>query len=210
MLANKLSPFFLLSGLLAVAACGDDDDLFSDPSGGSGGAGVTSSSTTGGQGGSSGGACVDFGDACTACEVSACEAEYCACYGQADCGLYAQCVFDCPAGDNACYQVCNTRYPDAITTAVLLNDCAAEACPTECAGYPLLELDACERCSYEQCEATMNACLAMPSCTSLLACLSDCTDTACQDQCYAAHPDALAEGYAVGTCILGQCSAECS
>lgn len=199
-----------LSVPLAVVACGNDDQLFSASEGAGGGAASRSSTTTAGQGGSSsGGACVDFGDACTACEVTACEESYCACYGQSDCGLYAQCTFACETDDIDCYQACNAQYPNAITNAVLLNDCAAKACPAECAGYPLIELDACERCSYSRCETTMNACLSKASCTSLLACLAECDGTACQEQCYAAHPDAGTEGYAVGTCIVQQCGAEC-
>jgi len=208
MLVTVARAALLFVPIFLFACGGSEGELFDD--GGSGGASETTnaSSTTTGQGGAAA-VCVDFGDACTACEVEACEESYCACYGEADCGLYAQCTFACPDGDLDCYQGCNSQYPAAITKAVLLNDCAAAACPVACQDYPLLTLDGCERCSYERCEPTMNACLAKPACTALLACLGGCSSSSCQDQCYAEHPAALPEGYAVGTCIQQQCGAEC-
>jgi hypothetical protein len=197
-------------------ACGDDFSTFSDDpaEGGSGGAG----NAAGGAGGStsstgdggSGPMCVDFGDACTACERQACEDTFCECYGNTDCGLYAACTFECEAGDYECYQVCNTQHPAGITDAVLLNDCAADACPTECEGYPLIALTDCERCTYESCESQMNTCLANPDCTDLVFCLQDCgVDMACQNGCYAEFPGGISDATPVGTCAQTNCQSAC-
>lgn len=189
----------------AAAACSRGDDAAFDDDAGSGGGGRSSTST-----GNENGACVDFGDPCTACEIEACEASFCACYGNTDCSLYAACTFACPDGDLACFQACNTQYPNAISDAVLLNDCAADACPGECADYPLIELTGCQRCTYESCESAMNTCLANPACTELLFCVDECgADTGCQNACYATYPAGLADATPVGMCAQSQCATAC-
>ena len=155
-------------------------------------------------------ACVDFGEPCSACEIVACEDRYCECYGNVDCGLYASCVIDCAPDDAMCLQACNTAYPDGITDAVLLNDCAATSCPQECAAFNLYELDPCESCLYLECETAMNACLAVPECTALLFCLADCGGSmSCQNTCYATYPGGIEPATPVGTCSSQNCAGEC-
>lgn len=192
----------LFLALFGAAACGNEFTSFDED--------VTESEGED-DGGESGPACVDFGDACTACERTACEASFCECYGNVDCGLYADCTFACADWDWECYQACNTAHPNGISDAVLLNDCAADSCEAECAGYPLIELTPCQQCTYESCETQMNSCLANPACTELVFCINDCFgDTSCQESCYATHPGGVTDMGPVGQCAINSCAAECS
>ncbi|MCA9624231.1 MAG: hypothetical protein KC731_34640, partial [Myxococcales bacterium] len=144
------------------------------------------------------------------CELAACEARYCECYGNVDCGLYASCALECMPNDADCLQACNTAHPDGITDAVLLNDCAAKSCPTECAAFPLYDLTPCQICLYESCEPAMNACLAIPDCAALLFCLADCMgDGTCETGCYGTYPGGFDAVVPVGTCSMQSCTAEC-
>jgi hypothetical protein len=212
--------------LFAVAAllvgCGDDNPSFG--SGGSsqggsssqGGASQGGSTSQGGSGGTAtgtggGAACVDFGEPCSACEIEACEDRYCECYGNVDCGLYASCAIDCDPGDAECLQACNTAYPDGITDAVLLNDCAATSCSSECEQFELYELTPCQTCLYEECESAMNDCLAVPDCSALLFCLADCEGSVtCQNTCYATYPNGIEPATPVGTCSSQNCASACA
>lgn len=103
----------LTAGVL-LAACGSADDPgFGDDSrgdDGSGGATETGSSTGGGA------ACVDLGEPCSACEVAACEARYCACYEKVECGLYAGCALECGKG---LFEELRARYPDEFSPGQL-------------------------------------------------------------------------------------------
>jgi hypothetical protein len=192
----------------AAAACGDEFTEFDNDAVSDGGAGGATSNGTSAEGG--GPVCVDFGDACSACELSVCEQRFCDCYGNADCGLYASCTFECELWDYDCYQACNTKHPEGITDAVLLNDCAYDACASECSDYPLIELTACERCTYDKCEAQMNTCLANPVCTDLVLCVQACgADTECQNACSATFPTGLGDATPVASCAQSQCSSSC-
>jgi hypothetical protein len=154
--------------------------------------------------------CVDAGESCSECELEACEAEYCECYASVECGLYASCIVACPVGDAGCYQTCATAYPDGITGGVLLNHCAATACATPCAAYPLFELTACQLCLYQSCEPAMNACLANPECSALLVCLNGCAgDTECTNGCYATYPGGVDDVTPVGACAQSSCNTPC-
>lgn len=215
--------------LAAGSGCGTDDGgaLFASSHGsatiGSGGAGGGDEGQGGGETGGvptggdtstttgAGPACADLGEACSTCELDACPELYCACHGNADCGLYASCVFACETGDAACLQACNTAHPDGITDAVRLNDCAANACPSACADYPLLKLTPCQRCLYASCEAAMNTCLADAPCTAILFCLDGCQgDALCENGCYAQHAAGLGKASAVGACAQASCTGACS
>lgn len=218
-----MSRAYLLIAIAAgLLACGDDNPTFGD--GGGGATSTTGGGGTGGDGGTASGtggtasgvgaggmaACVDFGEPCSACELVACEDRYCECYGNADCGLYASCVIDCASGDTQCLQDCNTAYPDGITDAVLLNDCAATSCPQQCAAFDLYELDPCETCLYENCETAMNGCLAVPDCTALLFCIAECgDDMGCQNGCAATYPGGIEKATPVGSCSNQNCGSEC-
>jgi hypothetical protein len=209
-------PFILC--LLATVACGGDDPSFGGgggtaSTGGSGGtaSGTATGSGAGGAGGQGGGAaCIDFGEPCSACELAACSDRYCACYDNLDCGLYASCAVECAQNDTACLQACNSAYPNGISDAVLLNDCAATSCPSECADFALYELNACQTCLYDSCAPAMNGCLSVPDCAGLLFCLDGCAgDGMCENGCYATYPGGVEAAVPVGSCSMQSCAAEC-
>ncbi len=205
-----------LASTAIVVGCDKEFTQFADEPAGTAHVGGNGGSNSGGSnsGGSSsdggGATCVDFGDACSACEVSACEQSFCECYGNADCALYASCVLACDLTDGACLQDCNTQYPDGITDVVLLNDCAANACADECSEYPLLALTDCQQCTYESCEPQMNACLANPDCANVLFCVDECAgDMQCFEGCYAKYPGGLTDAAEVGACNKDNCLSTC-
>ena len=117
---------------------------------------------------------------------------------------------ECAQGDAACLQACNTANPNGITDAVLLNDCAATSCASECADFALYQLTPCQTCLYESCEEAMNTCLAIPDCASLLFCLDECAgDAVCENGCYATYPAGIDPAVPVGTCATTTCGAAC-
>jgi hypothetical protein len=180
--------------------------------GGSGGAGTggeattstTSSSSSTGQGG---GTCADFGDPCTQCELAECPTEYCGCYDNAECGQLALCIAGCGANDAACKQGCWTDHEGGISDGALLVHCAGTTCAEACPGAE--PLAPCGVCLYGNCPAVMNTCIANAECVALLACLAQCPSTGCENQCYANHPDGLADAADVGECAQAECAAEC-
>lgn len=151
--------------------------------------------------------CPDIGEPCTICESTQCPDEYCGCYDNGSCVLLAQCAAKCEIGDEACYQVCWTQYPDGISDAGLLTHCAATICPDECGPY--MPLTPCQLCLYGECADAMNVCIANPECTALLQCLDACEDPGCENTCYTAHPDGLADSGPVGECAQVACTQEC-
>jgi hypothetical protein len=197
--------------VLVAAAC-SDEDLFetgdqTSSNASSGGATASSASNSGsGSGGQA--ACVDLGDACTKCELSACPDRYCACYGNVSCGLLASCALACPVNDYACWQACYEMHPDGISDGALLVHCAATECPMGCPGY--VPLDPCSLCLYEKCPSQMNKCVANADCSLTLVCLQGCNgDELCNNDCYAMYPNGLSDVGAVGTCSVDNCSDVC-
>lgn len=176
-------------------------------------------SEDGGEEGSSGGmpwpgepACVDYGEPCTECEMAVCPDLFCDCYGNPDCGLLAQCVLACPAGDIGCQTGCATAFPAGTSTSALLADCAAVNCTDQCAALGTIPppLTECERCVYGECGLEMDACFAVGGCPELLVCVDECLgDAICQSGCAALYPAALAAAQTVGNCSLAYCSAPC-
>ena len=111
--------------MLARMSCAPHDSL-ERPSG-----------TRAGQGGDAA-VCVDFGDACTACQVA-----YCYCYGQADCGLYAQMLFRLLCSRSMAVSDAATRVVSPPMSACLakpactdllgcLGSCASVSCQEQC------------------------------------------------------------------------------
>jgi hypothetical protein len=174
--------------------------------GGAGGAstgtaGAASSSSTGS------GTCVGLGDPCTECEATECQQQYCACAKNADCVQLAGCGSSCAPNDATCLQACWTASPNGIADGALLVDCAAEKCAAGCPG--LTTLTPCQECLYQQCPGAMNTCVANAQCSLLLYCVASCTEPACQDACYAQHPEGLDDAGPVGACARMHCSATC-
>lgn len=152
--------------------------------------------------------CSDVGDPCTICESTTCPAEYCGCYDNGSCLLLAQCVAGCAVDDTACAQACWTQYPDGISDGALLTHCAATLCAEACGRY--VPLTPCQLCLYTECAEAMNVCIANPECTALLQCLDACEAPGCENTCYIAHPDGLADSGPVGRCAQEACVTQCA
>lgn len=101
--------------------------------------GTTAASTTGG------GTCDDIGTCqdgdmdttndCVSCSFDAdCATEYGTCGANPDCVGLNNCYADCPDGDDACLDGCDTQFPDGGTDLNALVVCAiCTACPNSCA-----------------------------------------------------------------------------
>jgi hypothetical protein len=153
--------------------------------------------------------CPSFGDTCTTCASMDCGSAYCACYGNLQCLQLEQCFQGCAPGNTGCFQTCLTAHKDGISSAYLLGDCAATACPTACptAGMPL---SACQRCAFVSCQVQMNDCYADAECLALFACIKPCGgDMTCIQQCEAAHPGGLQDVQAVSFCAKNFCPTVC-
>ncbi len=118
----------------------------------------------------------------------ACPDYWCNCVGNPDCSALFQCFQGCSM-DPDCSQGCLQQFPNGISDAVLITDCAADPCGDFCpnAGDPISE---CEECLYNGCTAEMNACVSQPDCTGLWQCIGNCPqfDLTCQQDCYASFP----------------------
>lgn len=224
----------LLALAAAASACGST--VTSESSGGSsstttagtssggstggastGGSGVAGSSTGGGSGGGltggggtgGGEVCPGYGDACTECLSTGCAATYCACYDEAHCFGYLQCLGTCMMGDAACAQSCATVHEPGISVAILVADCASTTCDADCQFGKAL--NDCQKCLYTACATEMNACIADAECLSLVQCLQACpaADPACVQACVTAHPDGVAKAQAAGDCRKSECAGTC-
>ena len=182
-----------------------------------GGSGVAGSSTGGGSGGGltggggtgGGEVCPGYGDACTECLSTGCAATYCACYDEAHCFGYLQCLGTCMMGDAACAQSCATVHEPGISVAILVADCASTTCDADCQFGKAL--NDCQKCLYTACATEMNACIADAECLSLVQCLQACpaADPACVQACVTAHPDGVAKAQAAGDCRKSECAGTC-
>jgi len=175
---------------------------------GSGGAGA-SGVGPGGAGGEGGGGCASLGDPCTDCLSSQCQAVYCNCLSNAQCGALVQCFGQCMMGDQACNQACLTAHEDGISDAYVLGDCSGTVCMGSCKGGNSLK--PCGLCLFTKCEPVMNQCLANPDCTALIQCLQACdgSDPTCPSTCAAQFPGGTTDAQAVGTCKNQSCASEC-
>jgi hypothetical protein len=208
----------VLLELLVAMGC-QEDPLAADDPGSEGATEVDGADEDSGEEASTGAAplpgqpvCVDYGEPCTECEMQACPELFCECYGNPDCGLLAQCVLACPAGDATCQAACATTFPAGTSTSALLADCAAVDCSDECAALGTIPppLTACERCVYDECGPQMDACFAVGGCPELLVCINACVgDAICQSGCAALYPAALAAATTVGNCSVAHCSEPC-
>lgn len=178
-------------------------------SGGNGG-----SVANGGAGPGSGGAggspmiCPGFGDACTGCLSTSCSQTYCDCHGNPDCVQLALCFDGCTAGNQACYQGCDTSHANGISPFYLVENCGAGACMTQCAGA--VALTACEVCTFTNCSTETNACLADSGCHAIENCISLCTDDTCRQACFTGHTQgSVNKGNALVQCALTSCPNAC-
>jgi hypothetical protein len=149
---------------------------------------------------------------CGQCVAEACPDLWCNCVSNGDCLDLYGCTFQCPEGqgNDECLQDCLTAFPDGISDAILVNDCAAGPCESQCpqAGD---ELSPCEECMYSTCPDAMNTCLANPECLDLFACLSACdpNDLSCHQGCYNQYPDGIEDLEDVIDCTSGPCADPC-
>jgi hypothetical protein len=117
------------------------------------------------------------------------------------------CVSNC-SGDTGCEAECRYSFPDGISDAALLMQCAVVACGVECPG--LTELPACNVCLFESCPERMNACLGIADCAALVECGQACGgDGACLQGCFDAHPDTAILGSEVVDCVCANCLLSC-
>lgn len=193
-------------GSTGGASTGGSGVAGSSTGGGSGG-GLTGGGGTGGAGG--GEVCPGYGDACTECLSTGCAATYCACYDEAHCFGYLQCLGTCMMGDAACAQSCATVHEPGISVAILVADCASTTCDADCQFGKAL--NDCQKCLYTACATEMNACIADAECLSLVQCLQACpaADPACVQACVTAHPDGVAKAQAAGDCRKSECAGTC-
>jgi hypothetical protein len=154
------------------------------------------------------GACPNPTDVCTQCVSTFCTAQYCGCYDTTDCPSLVLCVAQCTFGDLICAQNCWTAFPAGISDGFLLGDCSTQFCSGLCPPAPTLT--PCSRCSFAQCELDMNNCLAVPVCSALINCVTNCAgNAACRTQCYNTYPQGSALGQAVESCVATRCVGQC-
>lgn len=172
----------------------------------------TSTSTSTGTSSTSTGSvvCSAFGQ-CPDCVSQACPEVWCDCVGNVQCSQIFQCTADC-AGDAACLQGCMAMYPDGISVAILVNDCASTTCADSCPNAHGDPLDPCETCLYSTCPEAMNACLSEPECLTLWSCLTACgqNDLSCHNDCYNAHPDGIPPLEGILDCSTMSCGDSCN
>lgn len=205
--------------LLAAAGCHEDEPTAGEPEGSSGAAedsadddSENAEDSSGGEVPSAGPVCVDYGEPCTECEMAACPDLFCDCYGNAECGLIAQCVLACPEDDVTCQAGCAAAFPSGTSTSALLADCAAVNCLDACSALGTIPppLDACERCVYAECGTQMNACFGVRECPTLIVCVTACgNDLGCQAGCAGLYPAAVAAATTVGDCSVARCNEVC-
>jgi hypothetical protein len=212
-------------GIAAGSGCGEQftagqgGATTSVPTTGTSGSGTSSSVTTtttpvggsgaGGAGGNGvgGSECFAYDDVCAECTFGACHEVYCACQSNGACAMLSFCVSNCE-GDLACEADCRYSFPDGISDAALLMQCAVVSCPIECPGLTLLP--ECNVCLFESCPERMNACLGSEPCATLVECAEGCNgDGACLEACFAAHPDPDTLGEEVFACVCSDCQAPC-
>jgi hypothetical protein len=193
----------------AGASAGAGGGLGGEAGSGAGGAGGAGASGTGGAGGATE-VCPGFGDPCTECWSAGCAAEYCECVDNPECFALFQCAGGCPAGGD-CIGQCFASHPNGASDVILLNDCSAQACATECGSQVDDPLDPCGLCLFDDCEAETNACTVEPDCWPLSACLQACAPASiqCQSDCYAMHPDGVPPLQTLIDCANTTCAADC-
>jgi hypothetical protein len=175
-----------------------------------GGSGPGSGGAGPGSGGAGGGSmtCPGFGDACTTCLSTSCAQTYCNCHGNSDCIQLALCFQQCTVGDQTCYQTCDTAHPNGISDFYLVEGCGAGACNSQCAGA--VALTACQTCTFINCSADSNACLADAGCHAIEDCISMCQTDACRQACFTGH-SATSQNKALtlDQCALSMCPSSC-
>jgi hypothetical protein len=179
------------------------------PGGGGGGTGGVGPGS-GGAGGAGGGnsACPPLFDACTPCLSANCQATYCTCYNDAACTQLAFCFQQCTVGDQSCYQACETGNPDGISDFLLVENCGAGACASQCPGATTLST--CETCLFQSCATAMNACVADAGCHQIVNCIDQCQDDTCRQMCPNGHSMASQSlAAAVTQCSMASCSGSC-
>lgn len=168
--------------------------------------GIGGSGGSGGAGGSE--ICPGFGDPCTGCLSTSCPDKYCNCSKNADCFAIFNCTSMC-GGTDACLQGCLTMFPDGISDAFLVTDCAADLCDAACPGNN--PLDPCGECIFETCEDEANTCLSQPACLDLWQCLNGCPplSLSCQQQCYNDFGEGVPSLEAMLNCAVSMCPDVC-
>ena len=154
--------------------------------------------------------CPGLGDACSDCEALQCEATYCECYGNPECGALVACFDACVPFDQPCYQNCMTTHQAGISDAFLVGDCAATSCTAACpAAQPQKP---CAKCLYTHCETPTNACLASKDCSALVQCIQNCgaNDPICQQLCQGQYPLGVPALQNLTTCLGQFCDTECN
>jgi hypothetical protein len=176
--------------------------------GGFGGTGGTASSSSGAAGAGGGMICSNFGDPCTTCLSTACPATYCACEMNSECLALSSCLHNC-GSNQSCGQMCDSGHPNGISPLVLLSDCAATSCPTECPNNK--PISDCTKCTVDTCPDAFNACIADPECVALYQCLAGCgkLDLTCQQGCYGQHGAGTMKLQALLQCESMPCASVC-
>lgn len=168
--------------------------------------------------------------ACFDCARAACDAQRAACVGDPGCTTYLACVEVCPVSaasgvDPACEAACprgDTSASKAASQALLqcLNT-AATGC-VECGAgdagadgstnpvlnqqcAPTTHADVCNECMWNNCCDSMDAILGGGPATDLANCWQACTDSACEQACYAQYPDGVAGLGGWWACLTVKC-----
>ena len=151
----------------------------------------------------------DSATPCQDCVATSCADVWCDCTEDMECGALFTCWSSCM--DETCTQACLQQYPNAISKAILVTNCASGPCAMACpqSGEPL---EPCGECLYTSCDAEMNACLSNPDCSGLWACFIDCGqfDLTCQQDCYAAFPTGAEPLEDVFGCADMECQMVCN
>ncbi len=194
------------SGGAGGTASGGGSSSSSSGSGGQGGA--TGGNGGMGTGGSGGAPCLHLGDTCSVCQLQNCHDVYCDCYYNSDCIELIDCVELCQPDDDPCIQSCWTAHPNGISAGALVWHCAATDCSLDCP--PTVPLTDCDLCMFQKCPSQMNGCLSNPDCVALAKCVSACTTSTCEQNCYVTYPGGTGDAIAVFQCQTNQCVTECS
>lgn len=72
------------------------------------------------------------------------------------------------------------------------------------------ECDASATSGNGACVATIDACFNSSSCNSFVNCISNCTTSACQQQCVSSNPTGSDQYFAILECICNTCDTECA
>ncbi len=164
------------------------------------------------------------------------------CTANADCKAVLNCFTGCGIHNEDCLLACVENQPGgAIQLEKLFDDCVAPMCESQCtvntggggaggfagyagyaggvagaAGGPLCQLQVgwpeCDQCIGANCLGDCTKCAMNQQCSMLFACLMNCPDEACVNDCASKYPggiDLVMEVFGEQGCAWMHCQSEC-